>query len=82
MNFNMKTKIYFIRRLKNSINDKWRKNWDNSLKNSWKISWEKRLKRLKKLFWNISGGKVEEKWRRKIIVKIIGWKVNEGVKGA
>ena len=50
------------------------------------ISREKRLKRLKKLFWNISGGKVEEKWRRKIIVKIIvkiiGWKVNEGVKGA
>ena len=46
------------------------------------ISREKRLKRLKKLFWNTSGGKVEEKWRRKIIIKIIGWKVNEGVKGA
>ena len=46
------------------------------------ISREKRLKRLKKLFWNTSGGKVEEKWRRKIIVKIIGWKVNEGANGA
>lgn len=43
---------------------------------------EKRLKRLKKLFWNISGGKVEENEEEKIIVKIIGWKVNEGVKGA
>lgn len=34
----MKTKIYFIRRLKNSIDNKWRKNRENSLKNNWKIS--------------------------------------------
>lgn len=42
------------------------------------ISREKRLKRLKKLFWNISGGRIKEKWRVKIIIKI----VNEGANGA
>ena len=42
------------------------------------ISREKRLKRLKKLFWNISEGIIKEKWRVKIIIKI----VNEGANGA
>lgn len=46
------------------------------------ISGRKKVKRLKKLFWNISGGRIKEKWRVKIIIKIIGWKVNEGANGA
>lgn len=42
------------------------------------ISGRKKVKRLKKLFWNISGGRIKEKWRVKIIIKI----VNEGANGA